>query len=677
VNKNLTIAGRWYIVQPTTIIDADNQGRVFNITNGVNVTLKYLTIRDGNATDGSTASGGGILNNGTLTVYKCHIKYNTGYGGGGIYNRDDASLTVMSSTIILNSVPTGYGAGISNSGDLTVNDSIINSNTAYAGGGGIFNQGDATVIDSEISSNNALLYGGGGIYNWLGSFTITGSSINSNTANHYINGKGGGIYNINADLNVTGCNFDLNQSPKGNSIYNNDTSAKSQVIHFSRIFGGGHDIYSDSGSVDARYNWWGDFTTNPSTKVYGTVDTSSWLVLNVTANPSIIGKDSTSNITADLTHDFNGVYHDPANGHLPNGLSIIFTTSLGSITSPKSTVNGLAKTTLNGGSVGGVADVSASLDIETVNTSVTVDTPPTVTAIDPLNNKVNVDADKVITVVFNEPIQEGTMWIDLKNSTGTIISTTQSISDNTLTITPTSNLAESKYTLLIHTGAIIDLTGNPVAAKSSKFIVGTSPTVTTIDPANNAVNIARNKVITITFNEPIKAGSMWIDLKDSSGTLISTTKSVSGNVLTITPSTLLTNGTKYTLSLHTGAITDLAGNPVAIYSSKFTTSTDGTAPTVTNIDPANNTVNVPTNKVITVTFSENIKNGTGWVELKNSSGTLIATTTGISGNKLTITPTSPLGKGVKYSVIIHTGAITDTAGNPVAAYTSKFTTTTI
>lgn len=103
-----------------------------------------------------------------------------------------------------------------------------------------------------------------------------------------------------------------------------------------------------------------------------------------------------------------------------------------------------------------------------------------------------------------------------------------------------------------------------------------SPSVATIDPANNAVNVALNKVIKVTFTEPVKAGSMFIELKKiSSGALIPITKSISGNVLTIKHA-LLQAATKYTLILHTGCVVDYDGNPLALSSIKFTTtSKDG------------------------------------------------------------------------------------------------------
>src|SRR5690349_17769947 len=58
------------------------------------------------------------------------------------------------------------GSGISNTGNMTVKNSTISSNTASGGdgGGGIFNlDGDMTVMNSTISGNRAS--SGGGIYN--------------------------------------------------------------------------------------------------------------------------------------------------------------------------------------------------------------------------------------------------------------------------------------------------------------------------------------------------------------------------------------------------------------------------------------------------------------------------------------------------------------------------------
>jgi hypothetical protein len=95
-------------------------------------------------------------------------------------------------------------------------------------------------------------------------------------------------------------------------------------------------------------------------------------------------------------------------------------------------------------------------------------------------------------------------------------------------------------------------------------------------------------VITVTFNEPIKAGNNWIELELFNGTCISVNTSIKDNKLTICPP-LLAAGTKYKVVLHTGSVKDLAGNSLALVVKYFTTSSDAVGPTV----PI---------KVITVTF---------------------------------------------------------------------------
>jgi hypothetical protein len=203
----------------------------------------------------------------------------------------------------------------------------------------------------------------------------------------------------------------------------------------------------------------------------------------------------------------------------------------------------------------------------------TIDTvKPIITSINPVNNAVNVASNKTITVTFNEGIKKGNnFFIELKNKAGSIISCTFNISGNILTIKPNSSLAESKYTLYIHTGAVTDLAGNPVDLKTSKFSVGNSPTIISTNPAKSSKGVSRNKSIKITLNENIAKGTGFIELISSNGTIIPITYSISGKILTIMHQTLLAVKTKYAVKLHTGCITDLAGNPLKAFSFNFTT----------------------------------------------------------------------------------------------------------
>ena len=243
-----------------------------------------------------------------------------------------------------------------------------------------------------------------------------------------------------------------------------------------------------------------------------------------------------------------------------------------------------------------------------------------------------------------------------------------SLSLNSVSATSeTSNTTNSNIT----TNNTANLTASSVSAFSTAD--NTAPTVKSVDPSSKAVNVAVNKTIKVTFSESIKTGSGWIELKDSSGKAVSFTKSISGSVLTITPTSSLTKGTLYTLIIHTGSLKDLTGNNVSLATSTFTT-TDGTTPTVKIVDPTNKATNVAVNKVIKVTFSESIKAGNYWIELKDSSGKAVSFTKSISGSVLTITPASNLTSGTTYTLTIHTGSLTDLTGTPVSLYTSSFTT---
>ncbi|OPY24930.1 MAG: Copper resistance protein CopC [Methanobacterium sp. PtaU1.Bin097] len=294
-----------------------------------------------------------------------------------------------------------------------------------------------------------------------------------------------------------------------------------------------------------------------------------------------------------------------------------------------------------------------------------------VTSIDPVNGTTKVTPNKTIKVTFSENIKKGSnFWVEFLNSSKKAVSFTSSISGKVLTIKPESYLVESLYTLIIHTGAVTNMVGSPISFTTCKFSVGTAPTVSKVDPKNGATKIASSKTIKVTFNENIKKGNNWFELKNSSGKAVPFNYSISGKVLTITPTSNLAESL-YTLCIHTGAVTDLAGNPVAVKSTKFSV---GTAPTVSKVDPKNGATKVARSKVIKVTFNENIKEGSNyWIELIDSKGKSVKITKSISGKVLTINH-AKLVANTKYKLVIHTGAVTDKAGNPVAVKTYTFTT---
>ncbi|MBV9042481.1 MAG: hypothetical protein JOZ68_15870, partial [Acidimicrobiia bacterium] len=125
---NLTLVGG-------ATLDGQNSGRVLTIPSGDSVTVRNLTIQHGSAAD-----GGGIQNNGTLTLIASTVTNNTSSTSAGGVANEGGTLTVHASTISSNHAQDGgLGGGIinDNGGTTTVNDSTISRNTATFGGGGL------------------------------------------------------------------------------------------------------------------------------------------------------------------------------------------------------------------------------------------------------------------------------------------------------------------------------------------------------------------------------------------------------------------------------------------------------------------------------------------------------------------------------------------------------------
>jgi len=363
-------------------------GAIYN--EGV-LTITNCTLTN-NTADGN---GGGISNRGNLTITGSVIQQNTAPSmGGGIYNLD--AIIITSSTIQQNKA--SGGGGILNDGQLTITDSTIQQNQGD-NGGGIDNFDTLTITGSVIGQNTAPY--GGGIANW-NTLTITGSTIQENNAEFF----GGGLHNLQGTANIIDTTFQLNNAGSGGGICNWDTlTITSSTIKQNNATNGGgifndhlQDVYgmvaanfnrivantpnaiqSDSGTVNAEYNWWGSNNPNFPALITGDVDYISWLVMTYSANPTVIPQGGLSILTADFRYDSNGIFHDPADGHLPDETPVTFTTNLGNVGSKSivtGTINGIATAILRGNEAAGEALTSASLDNQTLTATVTI-TPTT------------------------------------------------------------------------------------------------------------------------------------------------------------------------------------------------------------------------------------------------------------------------------------------------------------
>src|SRR2546425_4393202 len=170
INKNLTINGpgaNLLTVQRSRFAGTPDF-RIFNIQASINVTISGLTINNGKA-----PFGGGIFNQGTLTISNSTISGNTASSGPGGGIQNDCQF--------------GCPAGVI--ATMTITNSTISGNTASSQGGGISSgsKSGTTITNSTISGNSAA--SGGGIWTNV-TVTLTNSTISGNSANF-----GGGINN--------------------------------------------------------------------------------------------------------------------------------------------------------------------------------------------------------------------------------------------------------------------------------------------------------------------------------------------------------------------------------------------------------------------------------------------------------------------------------------------------
>jgi len=326
-------------------------------------------------------------------------------------------------------------------------------------------------------------------------------------------------------------------------------------------------------------------------------------------------------------------------------------------------------------------------------------TAPTVITVTPANGINNVSVGTNVLIRFSEAMDQTTINttnITLRNTaTSALVTGVVDYNPATFlaTFDPAVPLAQgTNYTVTVSTG-VRDVAGNALANQfTSNFTTqpapdNTAPTILSVSPASGT-NAPPNTKVYVTFNEPMDANTINgtnITLRvtsPSSAVAGTVTYNAAQNMAIFSPTSALTPGTGYTLTVTTG-VNDAAGNALAATTaSSFTTtaSADAAAPTVTAVSPANGTSGVPVNSTVTVTFSEamdptTITGTTFNLRVTSSSAAVAGSINYNSTTRVaTFTPTASLTAGTGYTVTVTTG-VRDLAQNALAAqFTSTFTT---
>ena len=209
---------------------ADGMG----IGGGIYLGAQKLTITDSKLTGNNTISKNGQTQGGAIVAYSpgdftldnTLIQGNTADVGGGIHvlstKLRDSHIILCNNTRITGNVANQFGGGIfldnlNNPAVLELVNASVDNNTADVAGG-IFNSGSIVVLkDGAVLENNTAKRFGGGFYNAAGKVTVeSGATVMNNTASTY----GGGLYNKGEAIVESGAKLYNNHAAQaGDDIY--------------------------------------------------------------------------------------------------------------------------------------------------------------------------------------------------------------------------------------------------------------------------------------------------------------------------------------------------------------------------------------------------------------------------------------------------------------------------
>jgi predicted outer membrane repeat protein len=221
-NTRINGAGLITLDGPTLPENPLGNGPILRVDRESTVALQDLNIHRGAGCTTCEVPGGGIHNEGTLTVDGCTFSGNAAVDGGGIFNQ--GTLTVRDSTFSDNSA-LHSGGGIFSQGTLAIHGSTFTGNGSTFGAA-IIAEGTLTVHDSVFDGNNVIRspidlqafgltgFPSGAINLGMGTHTISHGTITRNISAE----SGGGITLLAGALTVIHSTITQNTAAFGGGI---------------------------------------------------------------------------------------------------------------------------------------------------------------------------------------------------------------------------------------------------------------------------------------------------------------------------------------------------------------------------------------------------------------------------------------------------------------------------
>jgi len=618
VNKNITLEG-----------DLNHDG-VADVTLDGQYKTSVITV-----TSGTTATFDGLV------ITRGLIAGNGGNGGAAAAN--------------------SLGAGISNFGNLTLDNVSVTANAASGGGGG------GGIISPVVGGGGG---GGGAVGGGIGGHggsTGNGSGNyagGAGTANH---GGVGGSYNLVSMSGHGGSSTGgtASTNPYG---YSNGSAGGTAASGSLSIGGGGGGAGWNTtggkggGAAGGIYN-----ASSGTLTIIGTSTISG----NIGAGGG--GGGGSASGSGTTSHGGDGGL---GVGAIWNKGAVLITAANfaalgGSANTGASGTGGLASASVQGNTPTAVNGLFNDVGA-TANTAYAPNPTSTVVVTTPAQH---IGSTSQVTITFSSAVN-GFSLASMTAPNGTLSNLTTS--DNitwTATFTPSSNVADVSSHITVDNTTVTSVSGGLAGtgtSSSNTYTVDTvrpTATITVTPVSGSTLSTTNNATVSITFSEAVSGFSLS-DMTAANGTLSNLT--TSDNITwtaTLTP-TAGNNSSGNVITLDNTLYTDTATNAGTGTTTSNTYAVDTVRPTA-SIVVANNALNIGGTSLVTITFSEAVSGVTAG-SFTVADGTLSGLSSSDGGTTWTATLTPTAGVSHTGDVItLNSGGASDAAGNTNSGTTNS------
>ncbi len=303
-------------------------------------------------------------------------------------------------------------------------------------------------------------------------------------------------------------------------------------------------------------------------------------------------------------------------------------------------------------------------------------TGPTLTRTSPEEGARDVLRGSALTLTFSEPMEPGSLKVTV--TPGVDLHPADWNADRTeATLVPWLTLAAGTAFTVAVEGT--DVAGNALSGKRSFGFTTEEegdiapPTLVQSVPANNAMDVATDAVVSLTFSEPLDTESLQVDVQPALELGAPAWSAGNKTVSFPAPAMPFAAATSYELSI---AAADVAGNPLeGAGLLSFTTAAGATgAPKVVSVSPPAAATGVSTNTALVLAFSKPMKQASVQAALSLQPAATLSFVWNAAGTSVTCMPAGGLAASTTYSLTLAVTA-QDLTGVPLGAmFTSSFTT---